>query len=73
MITVWLLSGRAAAGDKDVGIGGANVIQQYLAAGLAGELRLHVAPVLLGAGKPLFDNLGDQAIELERTGVIESP
>lgn len=53
--------------------GGANVIQQYLAAGLVDELRLHVAPVLLGAGKPLFDNLGDQAIELERTGVIESP
>jgi dihydrofolate reductase len=62
------------AGDKDVGIGGgANVIQQYLAAGLVDALRLHVAPVLLGAGKRLFGNLGDQAIELERTGVIESP
>jgi dihydrofolate reductase len=31
------------AGDKDVGIGGgADVIQQYLAAGLADELRLHL-------------------------------
>lgn len=64
---------RAVAGDKDVGIGGgANVIQQYLAAGLVDELRLHLAPVLLGAGKRLFDHLGDQPIELERTGVIES-
>jgi dihydrofolate reductase len=64
----------AIAADKDVGIGGgANVIQQYLAAGLVDELRLHVAPVLLGAGKRLFDNLGHQTIELERTGVIESP
>jgi dihydrofolate reductase len=69
-----LARARAAAGDKDVGIGGgANVIQQYLAAGLVDELRLHVAPVLLGTGKRLFDHLGNQTIELERTGVIESP
>ena len=69
-----LAQARAVAGEKDVGIGGgASVIQQYLAAGVVDALRLHVAPVLLGAGKRLFDNLGDQAIELERTGVIESP
>jgi dihydrofolate reductase len=42
-------------------------------AGLAEELRLHVAPVLLGAGKRLFGNLGNGTIELDRTGVIESP
>lgn len=64
---------KAVAGDKDVGIGGgANVIQQYLAAGLVDELRLHLAPVLLGAGKPLFDHLGGR-IELEPTRVVESP
>jgi dihydrofolate reductase len=69
-----LAQARAVAGDKDVGIGGgADVIQQYLAAGLVDELRLHVAPVLLGAGKRLFDKLGNQTIKLERTGVIESP
>jgi dihydrofolate reductase len=69
-----LTQAQAMAGDKDVGIGGgANVIQQYLAAGLVDELRLHIAPVLLGAGKRLFDHLGDETIELERTGVIESP
>jgi dihydrofolate reductase len=69
-----LAQARAVAGGKDVGIGGgANVIQQYLAAGLVDELRLHVAPVLLGAGKRLFDNPRQQTIELERTGVIESP
>ncbi len=69
-----LAQARAAAGDKDVGIGGgANVIQQYLAAGLVDELRLHIAPVLLGAGKRLFEKLGNQRIELERTAVIESP
>jgi dihydrofolate reductase len=65
---------RAAAGGKDVGIGGgANVIQQFLAAGLVDELRLHLAPVLLGAGKRLFGQLGDRTIELERTRTVESP
>jgi dihydrofolate reductase len=69
-----LAQAQAVAGDKDVGIGGgASVIQQYLAAGLVDELRLHLAPVLLGAGKRLFDHLGGKPIELERTGVIESP
>ena len=69
-----LTQARAVAGDKDVGIGGgANVIQQYLAAGLVDELRLHIAPVLLSTGKRLFDHLGDKTIELERTGVTESP
>lgn len=65
---------KAVAQDKDVGIGGgANVIQQYLAAGFIDELRLHLAPVLLGAGKRLFDHLGGHPIELEKTGTIESP
>lgn len=69
-----LAQARAVAGSKDVGIGGgANVIQQYLAAGLVDELRLHLAPVLLGAGRRLFENLGGQTIELERTRVIGSP
>jgi dihydrofolate reductase len=69
-----LAQARTVAGDKDVGIGGgANVIQQYLAAGLLDELRLHVAPVLLGSGRRLFDHPGGQTIELERTGVVESP
>jgi dihydrofolate reductase len=69
-----LAQARAVAGEKDVGIGGgANVIQQYLAARLVDELRLHLAPVLLGAGKQLFDHLGNQTIELRPTRVIESP
>ena len=42
---------REAAGDKDVFIGGgADVINQYLAAGLIDELELHVVPILLGGG-----------------------
>src|SRR6478752_6545580 len=50
---------RAAAGNKDVFIGGgADVINQYLASGLVDELELHVAPILLGGGARLFDGVG---------------
>jgi dihydrofolate reductase len=46
---------REAAGSKDVAIaGGANVINQYLAAGLIDELWLHIAPVTVGSGQRLF-------------------
>jgi dihydrofolate reductase len=55
---------RAAAGDQDVHIiGGANAIQQYLAAGLLDELQLHIAPVLLGSGERLLENAGDPTLE----------
>jgi dihydrofolate reductase len=47
---------RVAAGDKDVSImGGATTIREALRAGVVDELVLSVAPVVLGAGKPLFD------------------
>ena len=65
---------RAAAGDKDVSIaGGANTIQQYLKAGLLDELQVHLAPMLLGGGIRLFEQLGVDQIELEGTRVIASP
>jgi dihydrofolate reductase len=65
---------RAAAGEKDVLIGGgAELINQYLAAGLLDELELHVVPVLLGDGARLFDNLGDDAVQLEQLRAIEAP
>jgi RibD C-terminal domain len=63
---------RAAAGDKDVALGGgASVAQQYLKAGLLDELQIHLVPVLLGGGTRLFDRLGPT--ELEITRVIASP
>jgi dihydrofolate reductase len=64
---------RAAAGEKDVGIGGASAAQQALAAGLVDEIYLHVAPVLLGDGVRLFQHLGDSAIQLERLSIIDTP
>ena len=64
---------REAAGDKDVFIGGgAEVINEYLAAGLIDELELHVAPILLGAGARLFDGVGPN-LKLEAVRVIEAP
>ena len=49
---------RAAAGDKDVRIGGgASTIRQYLEVGLIDELHLAIAPVLLGSGESLFPGL----------------
>ena len=65
---------RAAAGDRDVLVGGgASVAQQYLAAGLLDEFQIHLVPVLLGRGVRLFDNLPIDDIELECTRAIESP
>jgi len=73
-IDVALEQARAAAGDKDVAIGGgASVVQQVLKAGLLDELQIHVVPVLLGGGVRLFDDLGTEGIKLESTRVIESP
>ena len=64
---------RAAAGDKDVFIGGgANVINEYLAAGLLDELEVHVVPILLGGGARLFDGVGPN-LKLEGLRTIEAP
>jgi dihydrofolate reductase len=65
---------RAAAGDKDVQIaGGADVIQQYLNAGVVDEFQVHIAPVLLGGGVRLLDGLGNDEIKLELVRTVESP
>jgi dihydrofolate reductase len=68
-----LARAREAAGDKDVFIGGgADVINQFLAAGLIDELELHVAPILLGGGARLFDGIGPD-VKLQLIRVVEAP
>jgi riboflavin biosynthesis pyrimidine reductase len=62
---------QEAAGDKRIGLMGANVDQQFLAAGLVDEIRIHLVNVLLGGGRRLFDRL-PQRIELEQTGLTET-
>jgi dihydrofolate reductase len=65
---------RESANGQDVMLwGGAQVINQYLAAGLLDELELHVVPVLLGAGARLFDNLGSASIQLEQIRAVGAP
>jgi dihydrofolate reductase len=65
---------KTAAGEQDVSIGGgANVVQQFLAAGLLDEMLISVVPVLLGGGARLFDNLGDARPKLEQIQAIEAP
>jgi len=55
---------RAAAGDGKVSIaGGASTVRQYLRAGLLDELYLHIAPLVLGAGERLLEDVGDPALE----------
>jgi len=64
----------AAADGKDVTIGGgASTVQQYLRAGLVDELNVHVAPVLLGGGERLFDNLDGGPAGLEPVQLEASP
>jgi dihydrofolate reductase len=65
---------RAAASDKNAGIwGGANIIRQYLKAGLLDELQIHLIPILLGGGTRLFEDLDPEGIELRRKSSIETP
>jgi dihydrofolate reductase len=69
-----LARAREAAGDKDVVLGGgAQLVQQYLRAGLLDELQVNLVPVLLGSGSRLLDDLDGANITLERLRVVEAP
>jgi dihydrofolate reductase len=64
---------RAAAGDKNVGVwGGANIIRQYLKAGLLDEIQIHHIPILLGDGVRLFEGLDPEGIELRKTNSVDT-
>lgn len=63
---------REAAGEKDVSIaGGPSVLDQYLAAGLVDELRLHISPFVAGGGERVFANA--PGIELTPVGSRVTP
>lgn len=65
---------KAAAGDKDVIVaGGAATVRQYLRAGLIDQLDIAIAPILAGAGEPLFAGLGDALRQYEVVRQISSP
>ena len=65
---------KAGAGERNVQIsGGAQAIQQYLAAGLVDEFQVHVVPLFLGAGERLFDDLGGTLPTIELIRTVASP
>ncbi|MFB6722753.1 dihydrofolate reductase family protein [Kribbella sp. NPDC056345] len=63
---------KAAAGDRDVLVHGASAARAALVAGVLDELQIDQVPVLLGAGRRLFDVLPER-IELEIARVIDTP
>lgn len=67
-----LAQARKVADDKNIGLMGANVDQQFLRAGLVDEVRIHLIPVLLGNGLSLFGNLGIMTM-LKKRKVVDGP
>jgi dihydrofolate reductase len=65
---------REAAAGRDVSLaGGADVVQQYLAAGLVDEMEINLVPTLLGAGERLFDGVGDDLHGLALVRTVATP
>ncbi len=68
-----LARAKEAAGDRDVSVmGGADIAQQFIKAGLVDEISIHLVPVLFGSGTRLFEHIGSEHIQLETTEVIET-
>jgi dihydrofolate reductase len=65
--------GSAAAGERDVMLHGARTAQQCLRAGLLDEMEIHLIPVILGEGRPLFATLGPDHTELALVRALEAP
>lgn len=62
---------KELAGDKDVSIASANVIQQALNLGLVDEVAVSLVPVLFGEGKSYFGKLEDGHLMLEDPEVVK--
>ncbi|HKN98683.1 MAG TPA: dihydrofolate reductase family protein [Pseudonocardiaceae bacterium] len=59
-----LAQAREAAAGRDVAIaGGADVVNQYLAAGLIDDMWIHTAPVTIGHGPRLFSDVPRMRLE----------
>jgi dihydrofolate reductase len=64
---------RQIAGEKNIGVGGADITRQVLKLGLLDEIGIDLVPVLLGQGVRLFEYLGIEPVELEPTGGRKAP
>jgi dihydrofolate reductase len=63
-----IAAARELAGGKDVGLMGGGVVTAALQAGLVDELVLHQVPILLGGGRPFFQELPEHV----RLNLIEA-
>lgn len=63
---------KAAAGDKNVMLLGADTTQQALNAGLCDELHIGIMPILLGEGLRLFEQLDVTRLSFEKFRTFES-
>jgi dihydrofolate reductase len=66
-----VVKAKELAGNKNVGVGGANVTRQCLKLGLLDEIGIDLVPVLLGSGVRLFEHLGIEPVELAITSVTK--
>ena len=58
---------------KDIAVmGGAEIGQQYIRAGLFDEISIHLVPVLFGGGTRMFEHLGRGQIQVKIVEVIET-
>jgi dihydrofolate reductase len=69
-----LAQARDAARGQDIWLaGGASVVNQYLAAGLVDEIDVSIAPVILGDGARLFEDLERGALNLTQIRAVDAP
>ena len=64
---------QVVTGDKVIAVGGTQIVRQSLQAGLIDQIEIDLAPILLGKGIRLFDQLGTDPIQLEIDRVIDAP
>lgn len=69
-----LTQARAVAGGRDIRIaGGANVVLQYLDAGLVDEFSIALVPVFFGEGLRLFDRVDSHRVSVDIVEALHSP
>lgn len=69
-----LRQAREVAGGRDIRIaGGAEVIQQYLNAGLVDEFHIALAPVFFGSGRRLFEGVDRRRVQVTIVEALHSP
>lgn len=67
-----IVAATEAAGDKDVGVMGGGALTSALEAGLVDEVVLHQVPILLGAGRNIFNELSEH-VDLRLMQAVSAP